>query len=71
MNCIDVPVSETILLTGSGFTQNYCGLLAREMWEEINNYIENTGEERLKLLIKNESDFDYEKIFEEIMKGDK
>ncbi len=71
MSCIDVPVSETVLLTGSGFTKNYCGLLAREMWEEINNYIEITDEKRLKLLIKNKSDFDYEKIFEEVMKGDK
>ena len=71
MSCIDVPVSETVLLTGSGFTKNYCGLLASEMWEEINNYIDNTDKERLKLLIKNELDFDYEKIFEEVMKRDK
>lgn len=71
MSCIDVPISKTVLLTGSGFTKNYCGLLAREMWEEINNYIENTDEKRLKLLVKNKSDFDYEKIFEEVMKGDR
>ncbi len=71
MSCIDVPVSKTALLTGAGFAQNYCGLLAGEMWEKINNYIENTDEERLKILIKNSSDFDYEKIYEEVMKGDK
>jgi hypothetical protein len=71
MSGIDVPVSETVLLTGSGFTKNYCGLLASEMWEEINNYIENTDKERLKILIKKDTDFDYEKIFEEVMKGEK
>ena len=81
MSCIDVPVSEPVLLTGSGFTKNFGGLLANEMWNKINNNLddilyndnlnklEQNNRTHLKDLIKN--DFDYEKIFEKVMKGDK
>lgn len=67
MSSIDVPASKTILLTGAGFTKNFGGFLAREMWAQIHNRLQRSNEEPLKQLIKNE--FDYEKIFEEIVKG--
>ena len=84
MSCIDVPVSEPVLLTGSGFTKNFGGLLANEMWKKINNNLddilyndnlnklEQNNRTHLKNLIKlTKNDFDYEKIFEKVMKGDK
>ena len=84
MSCIDVPVSEPVLLTGSGFTKNFGGLLANEMWNKINNNLddilyndnlnklEQNNRTHLKNLIKlTKNDFDYEKIFEKVMKGDK
>lgn len=66
MSSIDVPASKTILLTGAGFTKNFGGFLAREMWAQIHNRLQRSNEEPLKQLIKNE--FDYEKIFEELVK---
>ena len=82
MSCIDVPVSETVLLTGSGFTNNFGGPLASDMCEIIirrlddllhnNSLLEENNRTDLKNLIdlaKNE--LDYEKIFEEVMKGNK
>ncbi len=67
MSCIEIPASNTILLTGAGFTKNFGGFLAREMWAQIHNRLQSSNEEPLKQLTKNE--FDYEKIFEEVVKG--
>src|SRR3990172_8999185 len=37
MTSFDFPVSETVLLTGAGFTHNFGGFLAADMWDEIHN----------------------------------
>jgi hypothetical protein len=68
MGRIDIPASNTILLIGAGFTKNFGGFLAREMWAQIHNRLQSSNEEPLKQLTKNE--FDYEKIFEEVVKGE-
>ena len=67
MSSIDFPASNTILLTGAGFTKNFGGFLAREMWAQIHNRLQRSNEGSLLQLIKDE--FDYEKIFEELVKG--
>ena len=52
MNCIDIPASNTILLTGAGFTKNFGGFLAREMWAQIHNRLQISNEiSRVKTLI--------------------
>jgi hypothetical protein len=35
---MNIQSSENILLTGAGFTKNFGGLLASEMWAEIFNH---------------------------------
>ncbi|MDR4498510.1 MAG: SIR2 family protein [Candidatus Scalindua sp.] len=57
------------MLTGAGFTKNFGGFLASEMWAQIHNRLQRSNEKPVKLLIKDE--FDYEKIFEELVKGGK
>lgn len=55
---------KTVLLTGAGFTANFGGLLAREMWSKILN---NTKMERLpaiKVLLRN--DFDFESVYAQV-----
>ncbi len=81
MSCIDVPVSETVLLTGAGFTNNFDGFLANKMWGIINrklddllhnnNLLEENKTHLKKLIDLAKNEFDYEKIFEEVMKGKK
>ncbi len=69
MSCIEIPASNTILLTGAGFTKNFGGFLASEMWAQIHNRLQHANYEELKEITK--SEFDYEKIFEEVVKGEK
>lgn len=69
MSYFQIPASNTIFLTGAGFTKNFGGFLAREMWAQIHNRLQRSNEEPLTQLIKNE--FDYEKLFEELVKGEK
>ncbi len=53
---------DLILLTGAGFTHNFGGFLAREMWSKIfNNPIVQASTEARKLLL---DDFDFESIYE-------
>jgi hypothetical protein len=67
MSYFEIPASNTILLTGAGFTKNFGGFLAREMWAQIHNRLQKYNEESLLQIIRDE--FDYEKIFEELVKG--
>ena len=60
--------SQNILFSGAGFTKNFGGLLAKEMWSKIFNHFEVQSQIRLKDLILN--DFDYESIYHKIMNGD-
>lgn len=58
--------SRNILLTGAGFTKNFNGLLAKEMWSKIFNQIQTYP--RLKQLLFNNPD--YESIYHDVMTGD-
>jgi len=37
---LDIQSTEHMLLLGAGFTKNFVGLLAKEMWTEIFNHKE-------------------------------
>jgi len=56
--------SKTLLLTGAGFSANFGGFLAREMWSWIfnNNKLNNAGNIKLKL----RDEFDFEKIYSDV-----
>lgn len=56
---------QNILLTGAGFTKNFGGLLAKEMWSKIFN------NPRLHLQLKSLllNDFDYESIYHKVITG--
>lgn len=58
---------EYILFTGAGFTKNFGGLLAKEMWSKIFNNSKIQRCPRIKNLIIN--DFDYESIYHKIING--
>lgn len=51
----------TLLLTGAGFTHDFGGYLARNMWEKIFNHNEIKQHPKLNRLII--SDFDYESVY--------
>jgi hypothetical protein len=58
---------EYILFTGAGFTKNFGGLLAKEMWSKIFNNIKIQSCPRIKNLMID--DFDYESIYHKILNG--
>lgn len=59
--------ASNILLTGAGFTKNFGGLLATEMWSRIFNHEEVQSRPQLKKLLLN--DFDYESIYYKVIDG--
>jgi len=61
--------SKHIILTGAGFSKNFGGLLAKEMWYEIFNHKRIQAQLKIKELMMEDSDFDYEKIYTSIMEG--
>lgn len=61
-------ISKSILLTGAGFTKNFGGFIANEMWAKIFNCREVQKEPVLKNILLN--DFDYESIFHKVFDGD-
>ncbi len=60
-------ISKNILLTGAGFTKNFGGLLASEMWSKIFNHEQVQSMTRLKDLLID--DFDYESIYYKVING--
>lgn len=65
---MDFEIAQNILFTGAGFTKNFGGLLAKEMWAKIFN---NTGVQaysRVRELLL--EDYDYESIYHKIITGD-
>lgn len=59
--------AENILLLGAGFTKNFGGLLASEMWAEIFNNEVIQAKPRIKKLMLN--NFDYESIYYSVLEG--
>ena len=53
-----------LLLTGAGFTANFGGLLAREMWSKILNNKKMDGLPSIKGLLRN--NFDFESVYAEV-----
>jgi hypothetical protein len=64
---MNIQNSEYILLTGAGFTKNFGGLLASEMWSVIFNYNRIQAYPKIKELMRD--DFDYESVYTSIMEG--
>jgi hypothetical protein len=62
-----IESTENILLLGAGFTKNFGGLLANEMWAEIFNNEKIQAQSRIKKLMLN--DFDYESVYYSILGG--
>lgn len=58
---------EHILFTGAGFTKNFGGLLAKEMWSKIFNNSKVKRYPRINELLIN--DFDYESIYHNVLNG--
>ncbi|MFA5848220.1 MAG: SIR2 family protein [Thermodesulfovibrionales bacterium] len=60
-----MPSKKIILLTGAGFTKNFGGLLADEMWAMIFNHKEVQGSD----LIRNNmlAEFNYETVYQKIL----
>jgi len=59
--------ARNILFTGAGFTKNFGGLLAKEIWSKIFNNSCIQKHTRLKELFLNE--YDYESIYNQIING--
>jgi hypothetical protein len=62
-----IKCAENILLLGAGFTKNFGGLLADEMWAEIFNNEKVQAKSKIKKLMLN--DFDYESVYYSILEG--
>lgn len=60
-------ISGHILFTGAGFTKNFGGLLASEMWSKIFNHEQVQSRKNLKELLT--EDFDYESIYYKVING--
>jgi len=60
-----VNFKNILLFTGAGFTANYGGFLAREMWAKIYNNPKLNGAEAIKQAMRDE--FDYEKLYSQII----
>lgn len=68
---INFEINKHILLTGAGFTKDFGGFLAKEMWSWIFNYPKIKKYPNLSNLLKNENDFDYESIYYKVVESDK
>ena len=64
LNC---EVNKYVLLTGAGFTRDFGGFLANEMWALIFNSPMLKNYPRITSLMRN--DFDYESIYYEVIDG--
>lgn len=60
--------AKKILFTGAGFTKNFGGLLASEMWSKIFNHPQIHSHPKLRELLLN--DYDYESIYYKVLSGD-
>ncbi|MDD2901402.1 MAG: SIR2 family protein [Syntrophales bacterium] len=60
--------TKTILLTGAGFTKNFGGFLAKEMWSKIFNHRLVEEYQKLRKLLCD--DYDYESIYHKVLSGE-
>src|SRR3990172_5249661 len=64
-----INFNKTLLLTGAGFTKNFGGYLAEEMWSKIFNNPKLNKAGSLKTRLRNE--FNFENIYSEVFNDDK
>lgn len=57
--------SDTIILTGAGFTANFGGFLAREMWSKIFNNPKMNDSGNLKIELR--KNFDFEDLYSQVL----
>lgn len=60
-------IREPVLLTGAGFTRNFGGFLASQMWDKIFNHEQVQNYPFLVNLLK--GNFDFESVYNEVMNG--
>ncbi len=66
---MNVKSKEVIILTGAGFTNNFGGFLAKDMWAAIFNSPSIQGSKKLKELLL-QDDEDYESIYSRVLTRD-
>ncbi len=62
---MSINFKNSVLFTGAGFTKNFGGFLAREMWSKIFNDLRLDELPRIKELLRN--NFDFETIYSEVI----
>jgi hypothetical protein len=67
---MEKQISNTILMTGAGYTRNFGGFLAEDMWEKIFNHKEIQDKPALKELLLDNDNFDYESVYHKVCNGD-
>jgi hypothetical protein len=60
-------ISNTVLMTGAGYTNNFGGILAKDMRDKIRYHPEVKNKPALKELLDN--NFDYESVYYEVYNG--
>jgi hypothetical protein len=63
---MNIQSTKHIILLGAGFTKNFGGLLADEMWYEIFNHEKIQNQPKIKKLMMN--NFDYEEVYYSVLK---
>jgi len=68
MTNFDFTVSNAVLLTGAGFTHNFGGFLANDMWAEIhNNFLRHySGPDNSRVIKEIKNNFNYEDLYQSI-----
>ena len=62
-----IEINRQILLTGAGFTKNFGGFLASEMWAQIFNSRHIKPHKKLGEILRH--DFDYESVYNRVLVG--
>lgn len=62
-----MQIREPVLLTGAGFTRNFGGFLANQMWDKIFNHEQVQNHPSLVNLLKD--NFDFESVYNEVTNG--
>jgi hypothetical protein len=62
-----IEINRPILLTGAGFTKNFGGFLASEMWAQIFNSPHIKPHKKLREILRH--DFDYESVYNRVLVG--
>ncbi len=68
MRKLNYKIYKNILLTGAGFTKNFGGFLAKEMWQQILNHKSVQNQERIVKILEN--DFNYESVYYKVVEGE-